>query len=115
MARGVDIPGIKLVISYDPPKHMEAFIHRAGRTGRAGVPGTAVFLLIPRQVPVFKKLLTDAKRPVPDIEVEDCTSLAQEINYETHVQNLKESLEKERSDIFKKRKSRNKFGGQRRA
>ena len=109
LARGVDIPGIKLVISYDPPKHIEAFIHRAGRTGRAGIPGTAVFLLIPRQISLFKKLLTDAKRPISDIELEDFTSLAHEINYEAHVYNLKESLEKERIDSLKKRKSSNKL------
>ncbi|KOX67908.1 ATP-dependent RNA helicase dbp8 [Melipona quadrifasciata] len=37
LARGVDIPNIRLVISYDLPKHINGYIHRAGRTGRAGM------------------------------------------------------------------------------
>lgn len=100
----MDIPGIKLVISYDPPKHMRAFIHRAGRTGRAGVPGTAVFLLIPRQVSIFKKLFTTAKRIVPKIKEKDFTSLAGKVNYNNHIENLKDSLEKERNVNSEKRK-----------
>ena len=35
-ARGLDIPDIKFVINYDVPKNLESYIHRIGRTGRAG-------------------------------------------------------------------------------
>ena len=35
-ARGLDFPDIELVIQVEPPKHVESYIHRAGRTGRAG-------------------------------------------------------------------------------
>ncbi|MDH5606662.1 MAG: DEAD/DEAH box helicase, partial [Anaerolineae bacterium] len=44
-ARGIDIPELSHVIQYEPPDDLEAYIHRAGRTGRAGATGTAVMLI----------------------------------------------------------------------
>ncbi|MFP5519936.1 MAG: ATP-dependent RNA helicase DbpA [Bdellovibrionia bacterium] len=43
-ARGIDITGLDLVINYDLPESQETYIHRAGRTGRAGAKGTCVSL-----------------------------------------------------------------------
>ena len=44
-ARGIDIPDLSHVIQYEPPDELEAYIHRAGRTGRAGATGTAILLI----------------------------------------------------------------------
>ncbi|MBN1540988.1 DEAD/DEAH box helicase [candidate division KSB1 bacterium] len=44
-ARGLDIPELSHVIQYEPPEDHEAYIHRAGRTGRAGSTGTAISLV----------------------------------------------------------------------
>jgi ATP-dependent RNA helicase DeaD len=44
-ARGLDIPSLSHVIQYEPPEEMEAYIHRAGRTGRAGASGIAISLV----------------------------------------------------------------------
>ncbi|THH12221.1 hypothetical protein EW145_g146 [Phellinidium pouzarii] len=41
-ARGLDVKQLKLVVNYDAPNHMEDYVHRAGRTGRAGNKGTAL-------------------------------------------------------------------------
>lgn len=41
-ARGIDIPDVELVIQLSPPQNKEQFIHRAGRTGRAGKEGVNV-------------------------------------------------------------------------
>ena len=41
-ARGLDVKQLKLVVNYDTPNHLEDYVHRAGRTGRAGNIGTAV-------------------------------------------------------------------------
>ena len=41
-ARGLDIPCVDLIIQCDPPKDTDSFIHRAGRTGRAGKKGTCI-------------------------------------------------------------------------
>ncbi len=47
-ARGLDIPHIECVVNYDLPQCEEDFIHRIGRTGRAGVKGNAVSLITPQ-------------------------------------------------------------------
>lgn len=44
-ARGLDVKQLQLVVNYDAPNHMEDYVHRAGRTGRAGNTGTAVTFL----------------------------------------------------------------------
>lgn len=44
-ARGIDIPDLSHVILYEPPEDQEAYIHRAGRTGRAGASGEAISLV----------------------------------------------------------------------
>jgi len=44
-ARGLDIPELSHVVQYEPPEDFEAYIHRAGRTGRAGASGTAISLV----------------------------------------------------------------------
>ena len=44
-ARGIDVPGINLVVNYDAPRAAEDYVHRIGRTGRAGRAGIAVTFL----------------------------------------------------------------------
>lgn len=41
-ARGLDIPSVDLVFQLDPPKKTDDYVHRAGRTGRAGKKGTCI-------------------------------------------------------------------------
>ncbi|KAH9045182.1 P-loop containing nucleoside triphosphate hydrolase protein [Lactarius pseudohatsudake] len=48
-ARGLDVKQLKLVINYDAPNHMEDYVHRAGRTGRAGNKGTCITFITPEQ------------------------------------------------------------------
>ena len=44
-ARGIDVPGINLVVNYDAPRLAEDYVHRIGRTGRAGRAGYAITFL----------------------------------------------------------------------
>jgi ATP-dependent RNA helicase DDX46/PRP5 len=46
-SRGLDVPGLKLVVNYDVPNHLEDYVHRVGRTGRAGAKGTAITFIAP--------------------------------------------------------------------
>ena len=46
-ARGLDVPGVSHVINYDVPHHAEDYVHRIGRTGRAGRTGIAYTLMTP--------------------------------------------------------------------
>jgi ATP-dependent RNA helicase DeaD len=50
VARGLDIPRISLVINYDLPGDHEAYVHRIGRTGRAGREGTSIAFVRPREM-----------------------------------------------------------------
>jgi len=48
-ARGIDVTGIELVINYELPAEDDAYVHRIGRTGRAGQPGRAITFATPEQ------------------------------------------------------------------
>ena len=50
MARGMDIDNVKYVISYDPPVFIKTYVHRIGRTARAGKVGSAITLLQKKEV-----------------------------------------------------------------
>lgn len=47
-ARGIDVSNLSHVVNYNLPQNPDAYIHRIGRTGRAGAKGTAVTLVVPR-------------------------------------------------------------------
>lgn len=69
-ARGLDVPGISHVINYDLPKNPEDYVHRIGRTGRAGANGIAVSLASPRDAQQLKRIerFTGQLIPVQVIE-----------------------------------------------
>lgn len=48
-ARGLDIKGVELVVNYKLPRDVESYVHRIGRTGRAGREGTALSVITPEQ------------------------------------------------------------------
>ena len=47
-ARGLDVPSVSHVFNFDVPGHAEDYVHRIGRTGRAGRDGTAIMICVPR-------------------------------------------------------------------
>lgn len=55
-ARGLDVPRISHVINYDVPYDTEAYVHRIGRTGRAGRTGTAILFVAPREMRMIKAI-----------------------------------------------------------
>ncbi|KDN45076.1 P-loop containing nucleoside triphosphate hydrolase protein [Tilletiaria anomala UBC 951] len=57
-ARGLDVKQLKLVINYDVPNHLEDYVHRAGRTGRAGNKGTCVTFITPQQERYAKDIVS---------------------------------------------------------
>jgi ATP-dependent RNA helicase DDX51/DBP6 len=56
MARGIDLPFLKLVINYDLPRSSKTYIHRAGRTARAGKEGMCVSLIKEGQFMAFQTM-----------------------------------------------------------
>ena len=70
VARGIDIDDIQLVLNYDVPHDAEDYVHRIGRTARAGAKGQAITLVSEKDQPQFRsieKFLEKdiEKRPVP--------------------------------------------------
>jgi superfamily II DNA/RNA helicase len=59
-ARGVHVDDVELVIHVDPPTEHKAYLHRSGRTARAGSDGTVVTLTLPEQQTDVKKLMKAA-------------------------------------------------------
>jgi len=59
-ARGLDVPNVSHVFNFDVPSHAEDYVHRIGRTGRAGREGTAMMICVPKD----EKNLADIERLV---------------------------------------------------
>lgn len=55
-ARGIDVKNIGLVINFDIPECAEDYVHRIGRTGRAGAKGLAISFVLSNQVPFIKAI-----------------------------------------------------------
>eukprot|EP01064_Diplonema_japonicum_P008960 TRINITY_DN16424_c0_g1_i1.p1 TRINITY_DN16424_c0_g1~~TRINITY_DN16424_c0_g1_i1.p1 ORF type:complete len:511 (+),score=42.37 TRINITY_DN16424_c0_g1_i1:52-1533(+) len=67
-ARGLDIQGVMLVVQYDLPTDVDDYVHRMGRTGRAGNQGIAIGFANQRNKPLTPDLFTllsEADQPVP--------------------------------------------------
>ena len=59
-ARGLDIPAVSHIFNFDVPHHPDDYVHRIGRTGRAGLSGTAITLVAPidgKAVAAIEKLI----------------------------------------------------------
>ncbi|MFB0834771.1 DEAD/DEAH box helicase [Arthrobacter halodurans] len=64
-ARGVHVDGVELVVHIDPPSEHKAYLHRSGRTARAGSDGTVVTVVTPDQQGDVRSLLKAAGLKVP--------------------------------------------------
>ncbi len=60
-ARGIHIDGLDLVVNIDPPMDHKDYLHRGGRTARAGESGTVVTLVLPEQRREMNRLMATAK------------------------------------------------------
>jgi len=58
-ARGIDVGGISHVINFDPPHDSETYVHRVGRTGRAGATGVGITLVSPDQARDVVQIATE--------------------------------------------------------
>ena len=75
VARGIDVEGISHVINYDVPANPEDYVHRIGRTARAGASGTAATILTEDDVHELKAIeqligVTLERHDVPGFEYE---------------------------------------------
>jgi ATP-dependent RNA helicase RhlE len=64
-ARGVDVKDVGLVVNYDLPNEPEAYVHRIGRTGRAGAAGLAVSFCAEDEIDFLRDIEKVIKQPIP--------------------------------------------------
>lgn len=67
-ARGIDVKGIELVINYDLPEDADNYVHRIGRTGRAGLPGHAISFAFPDQGTEVRRIEQLTRTSIPIAE-----------------------------------------------
>uniref|UniRef100_A0A182Y2B7 ATP-dependent RNA helicase n=1 Tax=Anopheles stephensi TaxID=30069 RepID=A0A182Y2B7_ANOST len=105
LARGIDIESIEVVISYDVPKHVDNYIHRIGRTARAGYSGTAITLVTEDDRKKFKSILKEAyKQDLETIEVSMSLEEKYAAKYASALNDLRDALALETEMIKKIRK-----------
>ena len=76
-ARGIDIDQLPHVVNYELPNVPEDYVHRIGRTGRAGAVGEAISLVAPEDRSLLKDIERLLKKPVPVMQVEGFVPQAQ--------------------------------------
>ena len=102
-ARGLDIEGVTHVINYDLPRDTEAYIHRIGRTGRAGEKGVAITFVNARQYDQLRRIEAGIKARIAKAHAE---------RHRRHVakqEKIKAQLAEERCEKQPKRKPLSKY------
>jgi ATP-dependent RNA helicase DeaD len=68
-ARGIDVSRVSHVINYDIPYDTEAYVHRIGRTGRAGREGTAILFVAPREIRMLRTIERVTRQPIEPLRL----------------------------------------------
>ncbi|MGG3797522.1 DEAD/DEAH box helicase [Metabacillus fastidiosus] len=100
-ARGLDISGVTHVYNFDVPQDPESYVHRIGRTGRAGKTGMAMTFVTPREMDIVKNIERTTKKkmdrmkpPTLDEAIESQQQLASE--------KLRSTIENENLEFYKR-------------
>ncbi|KAF6729888.1 ATP-dependent RNA helicase DDX51 [Oryzias melastigma] len=97
-ARGIDIPGVKCVVNYDAPQYIRMYIHRVGRTARAGKSGLAFTFLLGVQEKKFLQMVVEAGSPGLQKQIVKPESLkSMEERYEETLQELAAVVKNEKT------------------
>lgn len=94
IARGMDLPHVRHIINYDVPSHMKKYVHRVGRTARAGKEGDAWSLVEKQEAKFFKDMLKKAHQLDSVEKVKIKSTEYQELvdDYEKALANLKTKM-----------------------
>ncbi|GAV04315.1 hypothetical protein RvY_14616 [Ramazzottius varieornatus] len=93
VARGIDLPNVEYVVLYDAPLHTKTYIHRVGRTARAGKSGTALTLLKADEKKGYTKIMKELnKQPPPKFVVAPEELVALEGPYKVALQKLEKEM-----------------------
>lgn len=67
-ARGLDVPAVSHVFNFDVPSHAEDYVHRIGRTGRAGRDGKAIMICVPKDEKNFEDVERLVQKEIPRLD-----------------------------------------------
>lgn len=87
-ARGIDVNDLTHVINYSIPQETESYIHRIGRTGRAGKKGIAITFVTPRELKKLLQIKKDTKSDIKKMSVPDAKMIV-----ESKIDTLEASIE----------------------
>ncbi|XP_071384542.1 ATP-dependent RNA helicase DDX51 [Centroberyx affinis] len=97
-ARGIDINGVKCVVNYDAPQYIRTYIHRVGRTARAGKTGLAFTFLLGVQEKNFLQMVVEAGSPGINKQIVKPENLkTMEARYEQTLQELANVIKDEKA------------------
>jgi ATP-dependent RNA helicase DeaD len=99
-ARGLDVPRISHVINYDIPYDTEAYVHRIGRTGRAGRVGSAILFVAPREMRMLKVIERATRQPIEALQLPSREAVADK-RVAAFRQQVAEVLDAEDLDFFR--------------
>ena len=71
LARGIDVEEVEYVVNYDLPTQPEDYVHRIGRTGRAGATGFAISFVSPETADALRDIQKLLKRTIPELELQN--------------------------------------------
>ncbi|WP_315310254.1 DEAD/DEAH box helicase [Rothia dentocariosa] len=100
-ARGLDVERISLVVNYDIPHDTESYVHRIGRTGRAGRDGEAILFVTPREKYMLRQIEKATRQKVEPMHM----PTAQDVNSsrkQRFAEQITETIETEDLDFFRK-------------
>jgi ATP-dependent RNA helicase DeaD len=99
-ARGLDVERISHVINYDIPHDTEAYVHRVGRTGRAGREGDAILFVAPREKRMLQSIERATRQQI-DLMQLPSTDMVNNRRIEKFKQRISDTLADEDLSLFK--------------
>ena len=99
-ARGLDVERISHVVNYDIPHDTEAYVHRIGRTGRAGREGDAILFVAPREKRMLQAIERATRQPIELMQLPS-TDAVNNRRIERFKQRILDALDDQELDLFK--------------
>jgi ATP-dependent RNA helicase DeaD len=99
-ARGLDVERVSHVINYDVPYDTESYVHRIGRTGRAGRKGEAILFIAPRERNMLRAIERATRQPIEPMNLPSVDSV-NKLRIAKFKQRISDTLEHAEANIFR--------------
>lgn len=99
-ARGLDVERISLVVNFDIPHDTESYVHRIGRTGRAGRDGEAILFMTPREKYMLRQIEKATRQPVEQMHMPSVEDV-NENRKSRFAQQITDTIETEDLSVFR--------------